>query len=91
MPKGTGATRDPACWGCDGSFDTYTKTDAVFWQVISLSPIYRAYSSRRVKHAVKEKKEPEVKNFVEMAQIPCKQGYPWGVLKVFAPMQWGFA
>ena len=64
-----------------GAFSTYKKMDQVFKQVFPDHQIHWAYSSRMVKHAVKQKKSMDLKDPLEMAQSIADKGHKWVVMQ----------
>lgn len=63
------------------AFATYEKMNAIFKAAFPLNPIHWAYSSRMVKHALKKKKELDLKDPLETAQILADQGHSWVVMQ----------
>lgn len=63
------------------AFSTYEKMDITFKAVFPENPIHWAYSSRMVKHAIKKKKNLDLKDPLEMAQILAGNGHPWVVFQ----------
>lgn len=63
------------------AFSTYRKMDAVFRSAFPHNPIHWAFSSRMVKHAVKNKKELDLKDPLEMIRMLADQGYGWAVIQ----------
>jgi sirohydrochlorin cobaltochelatase len=64
-----------------GAFRTYEKMNQVFKQVFPEHQIHWAYSSRMVKHAVKRKKNLDLKNPLEIAQSLADKGHEWVVMQ----------
>lgn len=63
------------------AFSTYEKMDAVFKQELPDQPIFWAYSSRMVKHAMKRNQNLDLKDPAEVLFMLQHQGYPWAVLQ----------
>ena len=61
------------------AFSTYDKMDAIIREAFPDNPVYWAYSSRMVKHAIAKKKTRNLKDPLEMARILSDQGHPWTV------------
>ncbi|MEH0019507.1 MAG: sirohydrochlorin cobaltochelatase [Desulfobacter sp.] len=63
------------------AFSTYGKMDAIFREEFPDNPIHWAYSSRMVKHALKKKKDLDLKDPIETMAELAGQGHRWVVLQ----------
>lgn len=63
------------------AFTTYEKMDKVFKDFFPHNPVYWAYSSRMVKHALKKKKKLNLKSPVEVMEDLKARGHEWVVLQ----------
>ena len=63
------------------AFSTYEKMDRIFRKTFPENSIHWAYTSRMVKHALKKKKEMDLKDPLEMMQILAQQKHPWVVIQ----------
>ncbi|MBU1341253.1 MAG: sirohydrochlorin cobaltochelatase [Proteobacteria bacterium] len=63
------------------AFLTYEKMDLAFKQAFPDQQLYWAYSSRMVKHAMKRKNRPDLKDPLEMAQSLAEMGHEWVVMQ----------
>ncbi|CCK81588.1 sirohydrochlorin cobaltochelatase [Desulfobacula toluolica] len=63
------------------AFSTYEKMGQVFEATFPEHKIHWAYSSRMVKCTMKRKKQLDLKDPIEMAQIFAEQGHQWVVMQ----------
>lgn len=63
------------------AFSTYEKMDAVLKRELPDQPVFWAYSSRMVKHAMKRNKNLDLKDPAEVLSMLRQQGHPWAVLQ----------
>ncbi|MDD9302493.1 MAG: sirohydrochlorin cobaltochelatase [Desulfobacter sp.] len=65
----------------ENAFSTYEKMDGLFKTRFPRNPLLWAYSSRMVKHAMKQKKNLDLKDPLEIMADLAKQGHEWAVLQ----------
>lgn len=63
------------------AFSTYGKMDEIFKSRFPDNPVLWAYSSRMVKHAMKKKKDLDLKDPLEIMADLADQGHDWAVLQ----------
>ena len=63
------------------AFNTYEKMDGIIRTAFPENPVYWAYSSRMVKHAIRKKQKLNLKDPLEMAEILAAKGHPWVVFQ----------
>ncbi|SLM29685.1 conserved hypothetical protein [Desulfamplus magnetovallimortis] len=63
------------------AFKTYEKMDAIFKRELPEQPVFWAYSSRMVKHAMKRNSNIDIKDPAEVLLMLKEKGYSWAVLQ----------
>ncbi|SLM31907.1 CbiK3 [Desulfamplus magnetovallimortis] len=63
------------------AFSTYEKMDALFKREMPEQPVFWAYSSRMVKHAMRRNTNLDLKDPAEVLLMLQQQGHPWAVLQ----------
>ena len=63
------------------AIETYDSMDQIIRQSFPQNLIHCAYSSRMVKHAIRKKKQLDLKDPLETAQMLVEQGHSWVVMQ----------